>query len=119
MLSFFPTPYQGEVLYGIVARYHQQSGNSLSRQTLEELFGDRSAHSSVTLPTRLGTLAEQTAPFEISFDELLFGHTLSFNTGILRTLKPHPNHLYTRKRLTMVLVVKDDLGKHRQCVVDC
>lgn len=69
-------------MYGIVARYHQQSGNSLSRQTLEELFGDRSAHSSVTLPTRLGTLAEQTAPFEISFDQLLFGHTLyPYNTA--------------------------------------
>lgn len=76
MLSFFPRPYQDEVLFGIVARYHQQSGNSLYRQTVEELFGDRNAHSSVTLPTRLGTMAERSAPFGISFDGLLYNHTL-------------------------------------------
>ena len=56
MLSSFPNPYPDEILYSTVARYHQRSGNILFRQTVEELFGDRSAHSAVVLPAGLGAL---------------------------------------------------------------
>lgn len=76
MLSFFPSPYPGEALYSIIARYHQRSGNSSFRQTAAELFGDKSTHSSVTLPMRLGNLAKQTVSFGLPFEKLLYAHTL-------------------------------------------
>ena len=86
MLSSFPNPYPDEILYSTVARYHQRSGNILFRQTVEELFGDRSAHSAVVLPAGLGALAEQTEAYGLDFDCLLYEHTLyPYNTAFFNT----------------------------------
>lgn len=38
MVSFFPTPYQDELLYSVIARYHIRSGNRSFRQTDIDLF---------------------------------------------------------------------------------
>lgn len=76
MLSFFPVPYPDELLYGLISRYHEQSGNVDYWQTVQELFGNKRAHSSVVLPSRLGELARRIEHFGLSFDELLMRQTL-------------------------------------------
>ena len=76
MLLFFPQAKPDEILYSLIARYHEMSGNTMHRQTLEELFGNRGEHSSMVLPSRLGFLSEQLTRFGYSFDALLMQHTL-------------------------------------------
>lgn len=71
MISFFPKPYEDEALYSIIARYHQQSGNAIARETLLDLFDSKKVHSSVVLPMNLGAMAKKTAPFGLDFDSLL------------------------------------------------
>ena len=39
MLAFFPEPYEDELLYGLLSRYHFYSGNIDFKDTLRELFG--------------------------------------------------------------------------------
>lgn len=34
MLTWFPTPYPGESLYSMLARYHERSGNYLPRDSM-------------------------------------------------------------------------------------
>ena len=38
MLTFFPTPYEDELWYGIITRYHIRSGNTCWKYTIQELF---------------------------------------------------------------------------------
>lgn len=38
MISFFPTPYEDELLYSILARYHLRSGNISYVDTNKDLF---------------------------------------------------------------------------------
>ena len=38
MISFFPAPYQDEILYSILARYHLRSGNTSYFTTNEDLY---------------------------------------------------------------------------------
>ncbi|MFF3102613.1 TnsD family Tn7-like transposition protein [Viridibacillus arvi] len=38
MISYFPNPYDDEVIYSIIARYHHNLGNNSRYQTLNELF---------------------------------------------------------------------------------
>ena len=38
MLTFFPTPYEDELWYGIITRYHIRSGNACWKYTIQELF---------------------------------------------------------------------------------
>jgi hypothetical protein len=39
-LTFFPTPYPDEMLYGVLCRYHARYGNSSTRQTNLALWGN-------------------------------------------------------------------------------
>ena len=39
MISYFPTPYENELLYSLIARYHYHSGHQSKRETLLKLFG--------------------------------------------------------------------------------
>lgn len=84
MISHFPTPYSGELLYSTIARYHLSSGNTRFCQTQEDLFGEHRGHSSVVMPLRLGYLAEQTEPFGMTFEALmeqtLFPYFTAFQT---------------------------------------
>ena len=76
MLLWFPTPYPGESLYSLIARYHELSGNYLVCDSHEQLFGDKFQASSTIIPQRLGYLAQQTEPFGLDFNTLLHEHTL-------------------------------------------
>lgn len=41
MVTFFPTPYPDELLYSLVARYHNRSGNECISYTLQELYNTK------------------------------------------------------------------------------
>lgn len=76
MISYFPTPYEDELLYSLIVRFHKRTGNYLMCDTLNELFNNKRARSSAILPTKLGRFAENIKHFKISFDEILINHTL-------------------------------------------
>lgn len=76
MISYFPTPYKDELLYSLIARFHNYSGNFLMCDTLNELFNNKRIQSSVILPAKLGIFIENVKHFKISFDEILINHTL-------------------------------------------
>lgn len=59
MLDFFTDPYEDEILYSTVARYHYYSGNVSMRETLIQVFGDRNALPSIAVPCRLEYFASQ------------------------------------------------------------
>ena len=40
-LVFFPTPFEDELLYSVIARYHCYSGNLFVRETMLELFDEQ------------------------------------------------------------------------------
>ena len=54
MLLWFPTPYPGESLYSLIARYHERSGNYLVCDSIEQLFGNKRQASSTLIPYHLG-----------------------------------------------------------------
>lgn len=62
MLTFFPTPYPDELLYGICARYHQRSGHTSAGHTMRDLFGNRQAATVIDLPTRINSIVERLHP---------------------------------------------------------
>lgn len=47
MLNFFPEPYQDELWYSVLSRYHARSGNTGPATTTKELFGKGTMHASV------------------------------------------------------------------------
>jgi hypothetical protein len=76
MLTFFPDPYNDELLYSMICRYHILSGNIYDRDTVYELFVNRNQRMNIRIPARLSVLAEQTKAFGITFDQMLYDHTL-------------------------------------------
>lgn len=76
MLNFFTDPYEGEILYSTIARYHYYSGNLSLKETLREIFGSESVIPSVEFPSRLAYLTDQLpkAP------ALGWKHFLEYNT---------------------------------------
>lgn len=76
MMPFFPNPYEDELLYSIIARYHRLSGNILMRTSLQDLFGSGNVCSSVILPGKIGYLANQIPYGSISAGNLLLKYTL-------------------------------------------
>lgn len=75
-LIFFPTVYPDELLYSAFARYHRNSGNESSRQTMKELFDNPSTCSSIWFPSQLDHLTSQIPGHVYSSDELIQKHTL-------------------------------------------
>jgi hypothetical protein len=53
VLTFFPDPYEDELLYSTLARYHYYSGNVGLKDTLVEIFGVDTTIPTVELPNRL------------------------------------------------------------------
>ncbi|MFL8939001.1 TnsD family transposase [Rossellomorea oryzaecorticis] len=56
MLGFFPNFYEDEMLYSVFARYHVRSGNTVIKDTVNDLFGNKSAYATADFPTDLGYL---------------------------------------------------------------
>ena len=58
-LGYFPQVYPGELLYSVLARYHQHMGARSSIQSMESLFGRRLMVACVDLPGHLDALVER------------------------------------------------------------
>lgn len=62
MVAYFPQIYPDELLYSTLARYHRHVGSSSPKQTLDDLFGNRSVCATWDLPGHLGELAANLPP---------------------------------------------------------
>jgi hypothetical protein len=77
MLGFFTDPYPDELLYSVVARYHQRAGYRSPDYTGWELFGSSKGGGSIALQSRLGHLISVLPePHRYTADVLIDGHTL-------------------------------------------
>lgn len=77
MKPFFPTPYEDELLYSLIARYHFLIGNSDYKDTLMEVFGSRNKIPSVHFPTNIGYLCAQfNKKTDFTLERLVYNHTL-------------------------------------------
>ena len=61
-LAYFPAAHPGELLYSLLARYHQHMGVPSSIHTMEALYGQRLVVASLDLPGHLGALADHLPP---------------------------------------------------------
>lgn len=77
MLNFFIEPYENELLYSIVARYHFYSKNIDLKDTLVDLFETPNVIPTVYFPSRLNQLCNQLSLKNIYNPEYLINnHTL-------------------------------------------
>ncbi|MBN6185703.1 TniQ family protein [Aneurinibacillus sp. BA2021] len=77
MLPFFPTPYSNELLYSILARYHNWSQNGLEKYTLNDLFGYERATPIVLFPNRISELCKRLNPKSLHTpDSIIERHTI-------------------------------------------
>ncbi|EON70940.1 TnsD family Tn7-like transposition protein [Lysinibacillus sphaericus] len=105
MLPFFTNPYPNELIYSAIARYHFYSGNIDCKDTLEELFDNRSVIPSAGIGSYFSVLAEKLGA-QYSVESLLANHTIypyyaSFlskqrQQEILNDVKDDGKALYTR-----------------------
>lgn len=105
MLPFFTDPYPDELLYSAIARYHFYSGNLDCKDTLEELFDNRSVIPSVEVGSHFSILVTRLGP-HYSIEKLLAEHTIypyysSFldkgrQQAILKDVQEMGQALYTR-----------------------
>lgn len=75
MLAYFPTLYEDELLYSGIARYHVISGNKTQRQTIDDLFGNRSVCATADLPSHLTSLVVNLNG-QYTSHQIINGHTL-------------------------------------------
>lgn len=59
MLTHFPAALPDELLYSRLARYHLHSCSTSAKQTLDDLFGDRSVRAAIDLQCHLRALSER------------------------------------------------------------
>jgi hypothetical protein len=83
--NFFPQPYEDELLYSILARYHIRSGNISPKATMKELFGSNTLTAVVDLPSNIENLIKNMpVGARYTTEELIFNHTLySFYSAFL------------------------------------
>lgn len=75
MLTFFTDPYDDELLYSAIARYHYYIGNIDFKDTIEELFNTRNVISSLTITFNLNTLVKKLGNMYTS-DSLINNNTI-------------------------------------------
>lgn len=64
MLGFFPNVREDELMYSVFARYHVQAGNTVIKDTVDNLFGTKSSYATADFPTYLGQLYENVKHFD-------------------------------------------------------
>ncbi|MCT4594620.1 MAG: TnsD family transposase [Anaeromicrobium sp.] len=75
MLTFFTDPYEDELLYGTISRYHYYAGNIDFKDTLKELFGKTSVVPTLYLPSNLNYLSSQLSK-KYTADYFIYNHTV-------------------------------------------
>ncbi|MEE6132826.1 TnsD family transposase [Priestia sp. GS2] len=75
MLPFFTNPYPDELIYSAISRYHFYNGNHDCKDTLEEMFGNRSVIPSLEIGSHFSVLAQKLGS-HYSIKDLLANHTI-------------------------------------------
>lgn len=77
MLTHFPEPVEGELLYGLLGRHRRASGGLTASDHATDLFGRRHAVAGFGLPSRIDALAQR-VPSRLGLDgrKILLRHTL-------------------------------------------
>lgn len=77
MITFFPTPYEDELLYSVLGRYHIKSGNISFTATMNDLFGSSNCTASIDLPTNLDNLVgNMPINSRYTVEDLIYNNTL-------------------------------------------
>ncbi|HEY8890311.1 MAG TPA: TnsD family Tn7-like transposition protein [Clostridium sp.] len=77
MPTFFPTPYLGETLYGVISRFHVWGGNVNCKTTLRDLFNTTSVTAGRELPANINLLLSNLPEdCTLTVDEIITKHTL-------------------------------------------
>lgn len=77
MITFFPTPYEDELLYSVLGRYHIKSGNISFTATMNDLFGTNNCTASIDLPTNLDNLiGNMPINSRYTVEDLIYNNTL-------------------------------------------
>lgn len=59
MLPFFPVPYPDELFYSVLARYHIWSRNISIKDTINDLYGSKTASAVIDFPMKLKSISHQ------------------------------------------------------------
>ncbi|MBP2643842.1 MAG: hypothetical protein H6Q67_1729 [Firmicutes bacterium] len=76
MLNFFTDPYEGELLYSTIARFHHYSGAVSKKETLIQIFGDKNALPSINVPCRFEYMTGQLKNNSYSAEYFINKHTV-------------------------------------------
>ncbi|MDP7981245.1 TnsD family Tn7-like transposition protein [Bacillus multifaciens] len=78
MIVYFPTPYEDELLYSLMLRYHVHLASTSRMQTMLELFNNDKKCSIVDFPNSLDYLVEQipSKPSDFTAEYLIQKHTI-------------------------------------------
>jgi hypothetical protein len=77
VFSFFTDPYEDEILYSAIARYHYYYGNNNFKDTLFEIFGSENVVPTIEFPSKLEYLSQQFHCKKLyNSDYLILKHTL-------------------------------------------
>lgn len=115
MLTFFPAPYEDELWYGIITRYHMRSGNRYWKDTLRDLFPglEKRPRLGVAMPNEtMQAVAAQLPPGVLSLRDCALHHSLfsfrmrfhpkgrkaEYLEAFLRGENMQPKFLFTTKK---------------------
>ena len=105
MIGFFPTPHEDEILYSVLARYHQKSGNTSITATVEDLFGVKKLTAIIDFPCNLSNLiSSMPVTWNFKLESLVNNNTLF----------PLYNPFWTKERSKTILEIMK--GKSSQLV---
>lgn len=78
MVSYFPKPYDDELLYSVIARYQIHTGQLEDKVVLDDLFGVRTVAAVPDLPSHLNSFSKKVQRiWKTSSDDLIRQHTLA------------------------------------------
>ncbi|NRT78218.1 TnsD family Tn7-like transposition protein [Clostridium beijerinckii] len=75
MSLYFPEPYDDEILYSIISRYHYYIGKSNPKETIRELFGKRTNVATVELSCNISNICKTIDNSLYDEDYLINKHT--------------------------------------------
>lgn len=77
VLSYFPKPYDGEILYSILARYQVRTGSLGIKEVIRDLFGSTNVSATVDLPSHIDALIGNLPHgFPLTAEKIINEHTL-------------------------------------------
>lgn len=75
MSLYFPEPYDDEILYSVISRYHYYMGNLNTKKTLEELFGNENKIPTIELCCNINSICKAINNSMYDEDYLISKHT--------------------------------------------